>query len=92
MATPDGQNRALSRGEAISLAAETPVVLMNAPLTGQRLGYPELNGLDLLELWALIFPARFVVPTASGFAHALGLEPPSGNRMSPPSICRSPPR
>src|SRR3546814_10900897 len=40
---------------------------------GQRLGYPELSGLDLLELWAFVHPARFVVPTPKGFARALNL-------------------
>ncbi|MEJ7925943.1 ATP-dependent DNA helicase [Sphingobium sp. AN641] len=72
----DGQTHALPKGRAIARAAETPVLLLNAPLTGQRLGYPELNGLDLLELWAFVHPARFVVPTAKGLAQALGLRPP----------------
>jgi ATP-dependent DNA helicase DinG len=45
-------------------------------LVGQRLGYPELSGLDLLELFAFVHPARFAVPTAAGLSRALGLEPP----------------
>ncbi|HVI04773.1 MAG TPA: ATP-dependent DNA helicase, partial [Sphingomicrobium sp.] len=65
-----------SRGEAIAGAAETPHILLNAPLVGQRLGYPELSGLDLLELFAFVHPARFAVPTASGLSRALGLAPP----------------
>lgn len=72
----DGQTRALAKGQAIARAAETPVLLLNAPLAGQRLGYPELNGLDLLELWAFVHPARFLVPTAKGLAQALDLAPP----------------
>src|SRR3546814_14698674 len=40
---------------------------------GQRLGYPDLSGLDLLELWAFVHPARFVVPTPKGFGRALNL-------------------
>jgi len=71
-----GETREASKGRAISIAAETPVILLNAPLTGQRLGYPELNGLDLLELWAFVHPARFLVPTPKGLADALGLEAP----------------
>ena len=69
--------RALTRGEAIALAASTPVILLNAPLVGQRLGYPELSGLDLLELWSFLYPARFVVPTPSGVARAAGLASPA---------------
>ena len=76
MASADGGVRGLGRGEAIARAAETPLVMLNAPLVGQRLGYPELSGLDLLELFAFIHPARFAVPTAKGLARALDLEPP----------------
>ncbi len=70
----DGQVQAISKGEAIGRAAETPVILMNAPLLGQRLGYGELSGLDLLELFAFVHPARFMVPTAAGLVKALGLD------------------
>lgn len=75
--------RALSRGEAVSRAAETPVLLLNAPLAGQRLGYPDLSGLDLLELWAFIYPARFLVPTPKGLAGALGLDVPRRDQDVP---------
>ncbi|RJF93877.1 ATP-dependent DNA helicase [Sphingomonas cavernae] len=76
IATPDGETRGLGRGEAIACAAETPLIVLNAPLIGQRLGYPELSGLDLLELFAFIHPARFAVPTPKGLARAIGLAPP----------------
>jgi ATP-dependent DNA helicase DinG len=76
MANPDGKVRGLGRGEAIARVAGTPVVMLNAPFVGHRLGYPEISGLDLLELFAFIYPARFAVPTPKGLAHALGLEEP----------------
>jgi ATP-dependent DNA helicase DinG len=66
----------MGRGEAIARAAETPAIMLNAPLVGQRLGYPELSGLDLLELFAFVHPARFAVPTPKGLADALGLAAP----------------
>src|SRR5919201_633219 len=78
LASGDGDAREASRGEAIARAAETPHIILNAPLVGQRLGYPELSGLDLLELFAFVHPARFAVPTAAGLSRALGLEPPTG--------------
>src|SRR6478609_9648824 len=71
-----GAVRGVGRGEAIARAAETPMIMLNAPLIGQRLGYPELSGLDLLELFAFIHPARFAVPTPKGLARAVGLAPP----------------
>ena len=72
----EAEVREAGRGEAIRIAADTPVIVLNAALTGQRLGHAELSGLDLLELFAFLYPARFAVPTPGGLARALGLEPP----------------
>src|SRR3954449_1531583 len=77
LASGDGEVREASRGEAIARAAETPHIILNAPLVGQRLGYPELSGLDLLELFAFVHPARFAVPTAAGMSRTLGLDAPA---------------
>jgi ATP-dependent DNA helicase DinG len=78
IADPDGRVEAVERGAAIARAAETPMLMLNAPLAASRLGYPDLNGLDLLELFAFVHPARFAVPTPRGLARALGLAAPSG--------------
>ena len=64
-------------------AADTPLLLLNAPLVATRLGYPDLSGLDLLELFAFVHPARFVVPTPKGLAHALGLPEPANDDAVP---------
>ena len=78
--------REASRGEAISRLAETPHIILNAPLIGQRLGYPELSGLDLLELFAFIHPAKFAVPTVAGMCRAVGIEPPSSDADAPEAL------
>jgi ATP-dependent DNA helicase DinG len=78
IADPNGEVREATRGEAIARAAETPHILLNAPLVGQRLGYAELSGLDLLELFAFIHPARFAVPTPAGLSRLFGIEPAAG--------------
>jgi ATP-dependent DNA helicase DinG len=78
IAGADGGVREVGRGQAIGQLAETPHILLNAPLVGQRLGYGEVSGLDLLELFAFIHPARFAVPTVAGMARAVGLAVPSG--------------
>ncbi|WP_242152135.1 ATP-dependent DNA helicase [Sphingomonas sp. BAUL-RG-20F-R05-02] len=78
IADADG-TRPIGRGEAIRIAADTPVILLNAPLVAQRLGYAELSGLDVLELFALLFPARFMVPTPKGLARAAGLDAPASD-------------
>jgi ATP-dependent DNA helicase DinG len=77
MAAPGGMTSAIGRGEAIGRTADTPTVMLNAPLIAARLGLSELSGLDLLELFAFVHPARFCVPTPAGLARALGLEPPA---------------
>ncbi|MEM1132644.1 MAG: ATP-dependent DNA helicase [Pseudomonadota bacterium] len=71
-----GETQRLGRGEAVALAADTPVILLNAPLIGQRIGYADISGLDLLELFAFVHPARFMVPTPAGFLRALNLSNP----------------
>nr|WP_240950159.1 ATP-dependent DNA helicase [Novosphingobium sp. ERN07] len=53
--------------------------MLNAPLVASRLGYPDLSGLDLLELFAFVHPAKFIVPTPKGLAHALDLVEPVGD-------------
>jgi ATP-dependent DNA helicase DinG len=78
------QVRGLGRGEAIRLAADTPLIMLNAALVAQRLGYADLSGLDLLELFAFLHPARFMVPTPKGLAGVVGLDPPaSDDKVAP---------
>ena len=74
-----GDIREATRGEAIARAAETPHIVLNAPLVGQRLGYAELSGLDLLELFAFVHPARFAVPTPAGLSRRVGLAAPQSD-------------
>ena len=78
-----GQTRGIGKGEAIMAAADTPLLMLNAPLIANRLGYPDLSGLDLLELFAFIHPARFMVPTPKGLAHALSLAEPASDDAVP---------
>ncbi|PKP88117.1 MAG: helicase, partial [Alphaproteobacteria bacterium HGW-Alphaproteobacteria-16] len=84
-----GPTNAVSKGDAIMAAADTPVLLINAPLVASRLGYPDLSGLDLLEAFAFIHPARFCVPTPRGLAEALGLPVPEGDEGVPELLQRS---
>ncbi len=73
----------MPKGDAIVAAADTPLLMLNAPLVATRLGYPDLSGLDLLELFAFVHPARFVVPTPKGLAHILDLDEPVGDDAVP---------
>ncbi|MET0137622.1 MAG: ATP-dependent DNA helicase, partial [Sphingobium sp.] len=73
----NGAARAVDRQEARSRALASPLMLVNTPLVGGRLGYGELSGLDLLELFAFVYPARFVVPSPAGLAEATRLPHPA---------------
>lgn len=84
-----GPTNAVSKGDAIMAAADTPVLLINAPLVASRLGYPDLSGLDLLEAFAFIHPARFCVPTPRGLTEALGLPVPEGDEGVPELLQRA---
>ena len=84
-----GAVRAVSKGEAVIAAADTPLLMLNAPLIASRLGYPDLSGLDLLELFAFVHPARFCVPTPKGLAHALGLPEPASDGDVPGLLQRA---
>ncbi len=86
---PEGSTAAVSKGDAIMAAADTPLLLLNAPLVASRLGYPDLSGLDLLELYAFVHPARFVVPTPKGLAHALGFDEPASDDAAPALLQRA---
>ncbi len=86
IADAQGECRAVGRGQAVRVAADTPVILLGAPVVGQRLGHPELSGLDLLELFAFVYPARFAVPTPKGLAKALGIDPPASDDAVAPFL------
>jgi ATP-dependent DNA helicase DinG len=88
IATEEG-TRAIGRGEAIRIAADTPAIMLNTPLIGQRLGHPELSGLDLLELFAFLKPASFMVPTPKGLARVAGIEPPTSEAEVAPFLRRA---
>jgi ATP-dependent DNA helicase DinG len=88
IADGDGQVREASRGEAIGRVSQTPHIILNAPLIGQRLGYGDLSGLDLLELFAFLHPARFAVPTVNGLSRAVGLDPPKSQAEAAAALQR----
>lgn len=85
----NGATGAVSKGYAIMAASDTPVLLLNAPLVANRLGYPDLSGLDLLELFAFVHPARFCVPTPRGLAEAIGIDEPEGDEHVPEFLQRA---
>lgn len=83
LSASDGDTQEIGKGQAINACADTPVLMLNAPLVAARLGYPDLSGLDLLELYAFLHPARFCVPTPKGLAAALGIDPPEDDAATP---------
>jgi len=67
---------------ALRAQAAVPLVC-HRPDVAQRLGVPELDAADVLELFAFVRPARFCLPTPQGLADALELAPPSSPADAP---------
>jgi ATP-dependent DNA helicase DinG len=74
--SPEGEIEALSPAEARVRVEIEPPMLCHAKATARRLDSPGFAALDLLELFAFVYPARFCVPTPRGLAEGLGLPPP----------------
>ncbi len=75
--TPDGEIEDLSHAEvAKRLSAKHPPIVCHARATARRLGLPAFAAFDVLELFAFVRPARFVLPTPRGLAEALDLALP----------------
>ncbi|MBB4285242.1 ATP-dependent DNA helicase DinG [Roseospira goensis] len=75
---PDGEVEEDTPAALGRRAAGLRPLVCHAPATAARLGRDALAGHDLLELFAFVRPARFVLPTVGGLAGAVGLEAPHG--------------
>src|SRR5271155_1453721 len=73
---PDGGIEALAPADARSPGERETPMLCHGPATARRLDTPGFPALDLLELFAFVYPARFCVPTPRGLAEVLGLPQP----------------
>src|SRR5215468_2037965 len=80
---PDGEIEALSVAEARARVETEAPMLCHGPATARRLDMSAFPALDLLELFAFVYPAQFCVPTPRGLAVAVGLPPP----RSPSEAC-----
>ncbi|MBC8338018.1 MAG: ATP-dependent DNA helicase [Rhodospirillales bacterium] len=75
--SPDGEIEDLTLGETVSrLNPRTPPIVCHAGTTARRLGINPFPAFDVLELFAFVRPARFVLPTPRGLAEALNLALP----------------
>jgi len=75
--TPDGEIEDISHAEvAKRLTSGKPPIVCHIPETARRLGIPAFTAFDVLELYAFVRPARFVLPTPRGLAEALNLALP----------------
>ena len=72
---PGGVTERLSLAEAAKRAQAEPPLVCHARWLARRLAVPPFRAYDLLELYAFVRPASFVVPTPRGLAEALALPP-----------------
>ena len=76
MLTTDGELVTLDKKQAIQFAKTSYPILCHAKATARYLQTDDFPCFDLLELYAFIRPAQFVVPTPRGLADALNLPRP----------------
>lgn len=63
-------------------------ILCHGPSVARRIRVDPFPALDLLELFAFVYPARFCIPTAAGMAQELGLPPPATVEEAPAVLFR----
>jgi ATP-dependent DNA helicase DinG len=73
----------LSKKEAQVLSIQHHVLVCHAPYMNAKLDHDRFRMLDILELYAFLYPTKFAVPTPMGIAKSLGL-------TCPPDISDSP--
>lgn len=76
LVSADGEIETLKLSQARGIAEKAPILLCHAKLLASRLGALPAHALDILELFAFVHPARFVVPTPKGLAQTLDLPVP----------------
>jgi len=75
---PDGEVETPGFAAVAARLTDTPHLVCNMPLVARRLGLRAVPaGFDVLELFAFMRPARFVLPTTQGLAESLTLPSPA---------------
>jgi len=75
---PTGEAEIVSLAEAAERLRDKPCpVVCHARTQAARLRLPPFAAFDVLELYAFVRPARFVLPTPRGLAQAIGLALPT---------------
>ncbi len=72
----DGEIEHLPANKLLRLAQKHPPLICHARSTSTRLGGKAFACFDVLELFGFAFPAKFVVPTASGLARFIDCKLP----------------
>ncbi len=88
--SPEGQIRALSHAQAAAIVKSAPPIVCHLTATARRLGCPPFAAFDVLELFAFVRPAAFVLPTPGGVAAALGLPPPESRDDEAKTLIEAP--
>ncbi len=72
----EGEVESLNRQQLVTRSRTSHMIVCHSRSIAQKLRVEGVHAFDILELFAFVFPARFVVPTIKGLAQALALPPP----------------
>jgi ATP-dependent DNA helicase DinG len=75
--SPDGEIEDVRPAEAADRARRAPPIVCYRPGVARRLAVQRFDALDVLELFALVHPAAFCLPTPAGVASVLGIDRPT---------------
>ncbi len=76
LVSADGEIETLSHADLTERLDGPPLLMCHARSLARRVGRNWIAGLDVLELFAFVHPARFCRPTPEGLSAALDLPPP----------------
>ncbi len=72
----EGFHEEVSIEEGRNLLSNEPHLICNTPVVAGRLNLQQISAFDVLELFAFVRPAEFVVPTPKGLSEALNVSFP----------------
>jgi ATP-dependent DNA helicase DinG len=84
-----GELKTLNAAQAALACGARPLLVCHWPYTRQRMNNPDIDAIDVLELFAFVHPARFCVPTPAGLAKSLGHTVPDSMEDYPFSLLES---
>jgi len=84
-----GEILEIAPSKVLNIQSEKPILVCHAPYMQNKLGHNHLRMMDILELYAFVYPTRFCVPTPAGLAKSLQIDIPQDVSDYPVTLLES---